>query len=409
MFCPMCGAKVSDGARICAECGTPLVGLRDDAEVQDALVPVPADGVPESARQADPAANPATQVDNAAPDIEQCVPSSADSGLAPEPQQPKRSSMMSFLMERRQIGSRLVPTFAIIIASLIAAAGIAYAAIVLYKNVIEPNIQQPTQQEQTAEKGTGKKANVKTEMTVTVHNRSATVSVPVDPVLNPGERTNDTWTYPQLESSEKNKAVDRINSTIKDSVQRDIDYAAQSSADGSEGQDALYGTFGLCVHRDIVVSYLNDRYVCLRDERYQTNWGPHGWHDVRGFVFDLMTGKETNISALFNIDADSLAANTDSAIAPHMSSGSTVEDHTAAADKALAENGEMGDEEETGHGYYVSNEGLIYHSADYELGSYADGSVDVVVVPWGQDGQIGASASTDGLADGSSITVKLGD
>ena len=163
MFCPMCGAKVSDDARFCTECGTPLVGLRDDAEVQDALVPVPADDVPESARQADPAANPATQVDNAAPDIEQCVPSSADSGLAPEPQQPKRSSMMSFLMERRQIGSRLVPTFAIIIASLIAAAGIAYAAIVLYKNVIEPNTQQPTQQEQTAEKGGDKSAKKKTE------------------------------------------------------------------------------------------------------------------------------------------------------------------------------------------------------------------------------------------------------
>ena len=51
--------------------------------------------------------------------------------------------MLDFLVERRQIGNRLVPTFALIIASFIAAAGIAYAAFMLYKNVVEPRIQEP--------------------------------------------------------------------------------------------------------------------------------------------------------------------------------------------------------------------------------------------------------------------------
>lgn len=60
--------------------------------------------------------------------------------------------MLDFLVERRQIGNRLVPTFALIIASFIAAAGIAYAAFMLYKNVVEPRIQEPVQQEQTAKK-----------------------------------------------------------------------------------------------------------------------------------------------------------------------------------------------------------------------------------------------------------------
>lgn len=191
----MCGAKVSDDARFCTECGTPLVGLHADAKAQDAPTPMDADGgraerdtdlevapvesapvapspvsasgAPQSARQADlalnstsqpvgqasPAADFSSQMNYAAPGVEQGAPSFTDPGLASEPQQPKRSSMMSFLMERRQIGSRLVPTFAIIIASLIATIGVAYAAFMVYKNVIEPNIQQPTQQEQTVEKG----------------------------------------------------------------------------------------------------------------------------------------------------------------------------------------------------------------------------------------------------------------
>lgn len=144
MFCPMCGAKLSDDARFCTECGTPLAGLKDDADAQEQ--PGASSSVPESRVSAEPTvpAEPVTPVEPV---------------RAPEPQRPKRSNMMSFLMERRQIGNRLVPTFAIIIASIIATIGVAYAAFMVYKNVIEPNMQQPTSQVQTIKKS--KKKSVK--------------------------------------------------------------------------------------------------------------------------------------------------------------------------------------------------------------------------------------------------------
>ena len=129
MFCPVCGTKVEDSARFCTGCGAPLGALQQGGV--DAPTQVNPTGVVNSA-------GPANPVDFGSP--------------APIPQQLKRSSMLDFLVERRQIGNRLVPTFALIIASFIAAAGIAYAAFMLYKNVVEPRIQEPVQQEQTAKK-----------------------------------------------------------------------------------------------------------------------------------------------------------------------------------------------------------------------------------------------------------------
>ena len=129
MFCPVCGTKVEDSARFCTGCGAPLGALQQGGV--DAPTQVNPTGVVNSA-------GPANPVDFGSP--------------APIPQQLKRSSMLDFLVERRQIGNRLVPTFALIIASFIAAAGIAYAAFMLYKNAVEPRIQEPVQQEQTAKK-----------------------------------------------------------------------------------------------------------------------------------------------------------------------------------------------------------------------------------------------------------------
>mgnify|MGYP004586350823 FL=1 len=129
MFCPVCGTKVGDNARFCTGCGAPLDALHQGGFVASAQV--------NQVESVNPA-GPATPVNFGS--------------TVPAPQQPKHSSMLDFLVEKRQIGNRLVPTFALIIASFIAAAGIAYAAFMLYKNVVEPRIQEPVQQEQTAKK-----------------------------------------------------------------------------------------------------------------------------------------------------------------------------------------------------------------------------------------------------------------
>lgn len=160
MFCPKCGSKISDDARFCTECGLPLGGLSGKAA--DAEKPE-AEPSGHELEAAEPAPEPTSAEGGSAlepTEIEQATePSPAPvSGPADD----SRSQMFNFFMQKRQIGSRLVPQFAIMIAAFIAAAGIAYAAFMLYKNVIEPNLQQPTQQEQVAEKPK-KKAKKKEE------------------------------------------------------------------------------------------------------------------------------------------------------------------------------------------------------------------------------------------------------
>lgn len=424
MFCPVCGAKVSDDARFCTECGTPLAGLRGDAEARDA--PVPADGVPEPARQADPAtdsapqsawqvdpaANPVSQMNGVVSGVEQDVLSTAGPDFATEAQQPKRSSMMSFLMERRQIGSRLVPTFAIIIASLIAAAGIAYAAIVLYKNVVEPNVQQPTQQGQTVEKGErrAKKREAKQkgqkgestaneEVTYSSQESSMTVSVPEDPYYSVGERRDWNWSYPQLSANGNQDAADKINEMIKASIQADADVANALPAD--KGQ--LPADFeGVCVVRNIDITYMDDSVVCMRDSRYDTMYGSHGVSSAFGIAFDLKTGDVIDAARLFNLSGDGLRNATVSAVTGYLSGKELL-----GSDFSAEETGERCTQKahasfvnanviDGSTPYYVTDQGLVYRTADYELtGVYADGDADVIVAAWKDDSLVGTGANVE--------------
>ena len=151
MFCPKCGSKISDDARFCTECGLPLGGLSGKTAAEEGPKAEPSERESSSAEvileptdtETDSAIGSANAGSTAEPSLEP-VSKTASSG---------HSQMYNFFMQRCQVGNRLVPQFAIMIAAFIAAAGIAYAAFMLYKNVIEPNLQQQSvQQEQTTER-----------------------------------------------------------------------------------------------------------------------------------------------------------------------------------------------------------------------------------------------------------------
>ncbi len=381
MFCPVCGTKVGDNARYCTCCGASLDALHQG-------------GVDTSARvnqaEAYNLANPANPASFGSP--------------APAPQQPKRSSMLDFLVEKRQIGNRFVPTFALIIASFIAAAGIAYAAFMLYKNVVEPRIQEPVQQEQEHDAVRTNGGREKSEASVTVRNESITVSVPIDAIMNPGERESREWAYPQLESSVKDDAIDAINDQIKSSIQADADRTSLPAADGSDGGRGFVDGSGPCVDRQITATYLSDQYFCIRDERYDTNWGPHGMTTVTGVVFDLRTGKAVNPLTLFGETSESISSAIANAMAPYVRNNPYwSEDYGGVASWEL-EYGMSGSSL-----LYVTDEGLVYHSQDYELGSYADGHVDVVVCAWEDGSLVGALSSGATVQEGSSVIVEKGE
>ena len=117
MFCTNCGSKIEEGAYFCGNCGCRIAGPAANAGHE----PSPA------------------QPQNAAY-TQQNVQYPLDAPVAPQ-----RSSFASFLTERRQIGRAMVPTFAIILAAMIAAAGAAYALCKAYQVFVAPALEQKSE------------------------------------------------------------------------------------------------------------------------------------------------------------------------------------------------------------------------------------------------------------------------
>lgn len=117
MFCTNCGSKIEEGACFCGNCGCRVAGTAANAGYE----PYPA--------QPQNAAFPQQNVQ---------YPLEA-------PAAPQRSSFASFLTERRQISRAMVPTFAIILAAMIAAAGTAYALCKVYQLFVAPAFEQKSE------------------------------------------------------------------------------------------------------------------------------------------------------------------------------------------------------------------------------------------------------------------------
>lgn len=117
MFCTNCGSKIEEGACFCGNCGCRIAGSSADA------------GYEQYPAQPQNVAHP-----------QQNVQYSLEAPVAPQ-----RSSFASFLTERRQIGRAMVPTFAIILAAMIAAAGTAYALCKVYQVFVAPALEQKSE------------------------------------------------------------------------------------------------------------------------------------------------------------------------------------------------------------------------------------------------------------------------
>ena len=117
MFCTNCGSKIEEGACFCGNCGCRIAGASADA------------GYEQYPAQPQNVAHP-----------QQNVQYSLEAPVAPQ-----RSSFASFLTERRQIGRAMVPTFAIILAAMIAAAGTAYALCKVYQVFVAPALEQKSE------------------------------------------------------------------------------------------------------------------------------------------------------------------------------------------------------------------------------------------------------------------------
>lgn len=114
MYYTNCGSKIEEGACFCGNCGCRIAGSAANAGYEQ---------------------YPAQPQNVAYP--QQNVQHPLEAPVAPQ-----RSSFASFLTERRQIGRAMVPTFAIILAAMIAAAGTAYALCKVYQVFVAPALEQ---------------------------------------------------------------------------------------------------------------------------------------------------------------------------------------------------------------------------------------------------------------------------
>ena len=168
------------------------------------------------------------------------------------------------------------------------AAGTAYAAYRVYTDVWLPA--QQAQNEQTVE--------APEEITYSVETRSMDVSVPVDPYDAPGKREAQKWYYPHIEASTQSDAVDKINAALEESMRSDVE---KTNAAPDAAEDMGGAIVFICQHRSITLTYIDNDIVCVRDQRYDTGWGPHGSTTVTGCAYSLETGDPVDPVSAFGL------------------------------------------------------------------------------------------------------------
>ena len=258
------------------------------------------------------------------------------------------------------------------------------------------------QQEQATERPK-KDERAAEEVVYTLEAKSLTVSAPVDPMLNQGERTDMEWSYPQLKSSTKDDAADKINKAILEPLQIDAERTNRAS-DNEQSDAELYpdGEFP-CISRNVTVTYMDENYFCIRDERYSTGWGPHGDTFVTGVIFDLHTGDTVSPQDMFGIDTEDLASSMSSAVWPYLTE--IGREYPSDYNSMLMRSNSSDYSIKGSTCLYVTSKGLVYRTEDYELGTFADGNCEILVASWDDESQVGSEVTPDEVKDGTTVKV----
>lgn len=284
---------------------------------------------------------------------------------------------------------RRVPMVVLVALAMALAAGTAYAAYRVYADVWLPA--QQTQNEQIVE--------VPEEITYSVETRSMDVSVPVDPYDAPGKREAQKWYYPHIEASAQSDAVDKINAAIEESMRTDVE---KTNAAPDTAEDMGGAVVFTCQYRSITLTYIDNDIVCVRDQRYDTGWGPHGSTTVTGCAYSLETGDPVDPVSAFGLTPEQAKSAVADAVTAYLatdpsdllSTNAVVRDITNMCLISPA-TGSGIDVENPLDGcshFYIASEGLVFATEDYQMGSYAYGRRELVVAP--SDGSLAKVGDT---------------
>ena len=458
MYCTKCGAKLPRDARFCMNCGKPVAAIAPAKAVEPTAVSakaaepkaVPAKVVDQKtapAKPVDPAASSEEAAAPAASSVKAAVsafasevadagrndassngssqndparlgslqsdssfsdPSLESAAFADEPEKsceagacdasstPQNSAsskhpetLRGAVNDTKHRSRRRVPMVVLVALAMALAAGTAYAAYRVYTDVWLPA--QQTQNEQIVE--------APEEITYSVETRSMDVSVPVDPYDAPGKREAQKWYYPHIEASVQSDAVNKINAALEESMRTDVE---RTNAAPDTAEDMGGAIVFTCQQRSITLTYIDNDIVCVRDQRYDTGWGPHGSSTVTGCAYSLETGDPVDPISAFGLTPEQAKSAVADAVTTYLatdpsdllSTNAVVRDITNMCLISPA-TGSGIDVENPLDGcshFYIASEGLVFATEDYQMGSYAYGRRELVVAP--SDGSLAKVGDT---------------
>lgn len=443
MYCTKCGAKLPRDARFCMNCGKPVAvvapvsATTPSKGVASAVAPAKVTApvvepmgtsakavapAASSGETAAPAAAPAKAVvaagaaEAAGADRHGASPvghssdgSSLESaafadepeksceagacGVSSVPQEdvsPKRpETLRGAVNATKHRSRRRVPMVVLVALAMALAAGTAYAAYRVYTDVWLPA--QQAQNEQTVE--------APEEITYSVETRSMDVSVPVDPYDAPGKREAQKWYYPHIEASTQSDAVDKINAALEESMRTDVE---KTNAAPDTAKDMGGAIVFICQYRSITLTYIDNDIVCVRDQRYDTGWGPHGSTTVTGCAYSLETGDPIDPVSAFGLTPEQAKSAVADAVTAYLatdpsdilSTNAVVRDITnmCLMSPALGSGVDVENPLDGCSHFYIASEGLVFATEDYQMGSYAYGRREILVAP--SDGSLAKVGDT---------------
>lgn len=320
-----------------------------------------------------------------------CEVGTCDASSVPqEDASPKRpETLRGAVNATKHRSRRRVPMVVLVALAMALAAGTAYAAYRVYTDMWLPA--QQAQNEQTVE--------APEEITYSVETRSMDVSVPVDPYDAPGKREAQKWYYPHIEASTQSDAVDKINAALEESMRTDVE---KTNAAPDTAKDMGGAIVFICQYRSITLTYIDNDIVCVRDQRYDTGWGPHGSTTVTGCAYSLETGDPIDPVSAFGLTPEQAKSAVADAVTAYLatdpsdvlSTNAVVRDITnmCLMSPALGSGVDVENPLDGCSHFYIASEGLVFATEDHQMGSYAYGRREILVAP--SDGSLAKVGDT---------------